>query len=212
MDLCNGITGLLIIILPLVCVCFCRFGPGPHCVEFQVDFHDSSSHHFFTVQLSSLDDMPVSVYTFLQQTSMGLWDNTGFFVNAPHVLMAKAQSFDMETHHYNTFAEKGLDHLPFVEYSELYPHSKYTLGFAGQEPVLGPDWYVNVQDNTQNHGPQGLLESRGEPRFAEIIIGSQVIDRITSIVPGEDAVLKTPVSIVTAKILKDVRQDVQQVR
>lgn len=202
MDCRIDITYLLIMTL-FSLVCTRRFGQGPHYVEFELDFHDSSNRQFFTVQLSSLDDMPVSVNTFLQQTSMGLWDNTGFFINAPHVLMAKSQSFDMQTNHYDALSESGVDRLPFEEYSERYPHSKYTLGFAGHAPV-GPDWYVNVKDNSKNHGPQGLLQSGGEPRFAEIIIGSQVIDRVTSI-PGEDVVLKTPVSIVTARIVKDLR-------
>jgi hypothetical protein len=182
---------------------FCRFGQGPHYIEFEIDFHDSSNRQFFTVQLSSLDDMPVSVYTFLQQTSMGLWDNTGFFINAPHVLMAKSQSFDMQTSHYDALAEAGVNSLPFEEYSHRYPHFKYTLGFAGHAPV-GPDWYVNVRDNSKNHGPQGLFQSGGEPRFAEIIIGTDVIDRITSI-PGEDVVLKAPISIVSARIKKDLK-------
>lgn len=182
-----------------------RFGQGPHYVQFELDFHDSSELQFFTVQLSSLEHMPASVYTFLQQISNNLWDNTGFFLNAPHVLMAKTKSADLEqTSNFNEFQQAGVAHVPFEEYSEEYPHLMYTLGFAGH-PETGPDWYVNVRDNSQNHGPRGTLKNGGEPRFAEIIIGTQVIDRITSL-PGNDSVLENPVSIVTARIVKDLRE------
>jgi len=172
-------------------------------VQFELDFNDSTNRQFFTVQLASLEHMPVSVYMFLQQVSKQLWDNTAFFINAPHVLMAKTKSVDMQTSHFAHFRREGVDHVPFEEYSDQHPHKMYTLGFSGHSNV-GPDWYVNVRDNSQNHGPQGPLGSGAEPCFGEVIIGRQVIDRVRRLPGGEGALLENPVAIVTARMLNDL--------
>lgn len=141
--------------------------------------------------------MPVTVYTFLQQISQSMWDGSGFFINAPHVLMVKAPD-----------VEESLDmlHVPFEEYSEEYPHKRYTLGLAGH-PLVGPDWYVNLQDNSENHGPQGPLKSGGEPCFGEVIIGREVIDRVTKLPMGEGLFLENPVAIVGARLVNLVEGD-----
>lgn len=145
--------------------------------------------------------MPITVYTFLQQVSLQLWDNTAFFLNAPHVLMSKTRSADLEESHYSNFEENQVAHLPFKEYSEEYPHTQYTLGMSGRD-VVGPDWYVNVVDNTENHGSKG----GAEPCFGEIIVGRETIDLITRLPMRDGVLLENPVSIVKARILDDLRE------
>ena len=172
-------------------------------MQFELDFNDSSSRQFFTVQLASLEHMPVSVYTFLQQASKHLWDNTAFFINAPHVLMAKTKSRDLQTSNYAEFQKEGVHQVPFEEYSEEYPHKEYTLGFAGH-PNVGPDFYINVRDNSQTHGPKGPLQAGAEPCFATVIIGKETIDRIRKLPGREDALLEKPVTIVSARIITNL--------
>jgi hypothetical protein len=167
-------------------------------VQFELDFRDEeSSRQFFTVQLAPLEYMPVSVYTFLQQVSKNLWDDSAFYVKAPHVLMASRG---------NSNDDEEVDHVPFEEYSDQYPHKQYTLGFSGH-PVVSPDWYINTLDNSENHGPRGPLGTGAEPCFGEIIIGRETIDKATSLPVREGALLENPVVIASARLV-DSLEDV----
>ena len=68
----------------------------------------------------------------------------------------------------------------FQEYSEKYPHNKYTLGYAGRPG--GPDFYISTQDNSKIHGPGGQDSyqdpTEADPCFARIIEGFNIVDRM----------------------------------
>ena len=74
---------------------------------------------------------------------------------------------DKRTKH---FADLGLDHLAFPDYSSEFPHVAWTVGFTGRPG--GPDWYINKVDNTEGHGPGGqyqyALNEQGDSCFGKI--------------------------------------------
>jgi cyclophilin family peptidyl-prolyl cis-trans isomerase len=82
----------------------------------------------------------------------------------------------------------GLDSVSFQEYHPEYPHEKYTIGFHS-----GPEFYINLMNNTLDHGPKEpiLKDALGDdevvdetalepdPCFGKIISGFEVIDKIS---------------------------------
>jgi len=196
-----------------------QFGEGPHYVEFQVvvprvteeDSHEDEKepqgdHKTFVVEMASLELMPHSVYLFLNQVTEGLLDGSHFHVNAPHVLLASPID-GHGNHNLEEFEEKMLDHLGFQEYSADYPHSKYTLGYAGK-PQAGPDFYINKMDNTIVHGPNAV--NGADPCFARVVKGVDVLDQMTTlpVLEEEDTdhghpVLLHPVLIESVHVLHD---------
>ena len=157
---------------------YSRFGEGPYYVEFTLNFPGQTENKYFTVELASLDDMPASVLTFLQQVHHKLWDNASFVHNAPHVNMARPASNNIDT-----MFEHNIQHTPFAEYS--MEHTPYTLGFAGYP--AGPEFYINKEDNTQTHGPNNHREDgHYEPAFATIIIGRDTINDMNDLIENEN--------------------------
>lgn len=154
----------------------------------------------FTIQLASMDIMPLAVTNFLRQVRKGLWDGTSFYLNAEHVLMARPVSWDSSHSRRREFGD--LKHVPYGEYSDEFPHVAYTLGLNGHP--AGPDFYINKVDNTIPHGPKGHQKSgEAEPCFAKIIIGRSTIDAIAQ-QPGKDdepALLFRAVEIVSVRVL-----------
>jgi hypothetical protein len=60
--------------------------------------------------------------------------------------------------------------MPFQEYSKEYPHKKGTMGYAGRPS--GPEFYISIEDNSENHGPGSQQEHN--PYEADSIIGTVV--------------------------------------
>jgi len=175
------------------------FGEGPYYVEFTLNFPGQTESKYFTVELASLDDMPASVLTFLQQIHHKLWDNASFAHNAPHVNMARPVSTNIDT-----MVEHNIQHTPFAEYS--MEHTPYTLGFAGYP--AGPEFYINKQDNTQTHGPNNHREDgHYEPAFATIIIGRDTINDMDDLPLSEEPAydIVNPVQILSARLEKDIK-------
>ncbi|KAL7558377.1 hypothetical protein ACA910_007065 [Epithemia clementina (nom. ined.)] len=144
------------------------------------------------VQFASLDLMPATVYLVMQQMELGLWDHGTFYINAPHVLLAQpsssssssssttdvssllALSVSPEEDNENPAANRpllsplermeqlGLARVPFAEYSEHYPHVRYSLGLGGRL-LPGPNFFINKIDNTDHHVDQ--------PCFAHVVAG-----------------------------------------
>lgn len=149
-----------------------RFGPGPHYISIKVtlDERNPSSVREIIVQLAPLDLMPHSIHLFLTQISEGYWNvgTPAFVLNAEHVLQAcphpclesvefgGSRRRSRQKEPYEDMKRAGLDTVSFQEYSPMVPHEKYTIGFAGR-PHSGPEWYINLMDNTLDHG---TLEER----------------------------------------------------
>lgn len=134
------------------CFYFFRFGPGPHYVEISVllpHLDESQNNRTFIIEMAPLDYMPHAVHLFLEQVSHGLWNSAWFYVNGPHVMQAgpMALESDMEanpgiderTMALRPFRKLKLETLAFPEYSEEYPHVRWTLGFTGRPG--GPGTY-----------------------------------------------------------------------
>jgi len=140
-----------------------RFGPGPHYVSMEVilDEGNPSSQREIIYQLAPLDLMPHSIHLFLAQIAEGYWarGTPSIAISAEHVLQSCPhpclENVDMggtvQGYPYGEMRRAGLDVVSFQEYSPLYPHEKYTIGFAGM-PKSGPEFYINLLDNTLDHG------------------------------------------------------------
>lgn len=144
-----------------------RFGPGPHYISIRValDERNPSSVREIIIQLAPLDLMPHSIHLFLTQISEGYWNvgTPAFVLNAEHVMQAcphpclesvgfgGGRNSSPQKEPYDEMKRAGLDTVSFQEYSSMFPHQKYTIGFAGR-PHSGPEFYINLMDNTLDHG------------------------------------------------------------
>lgn len=186
-----------------------RFGPGPHRVQMEVQMEDRS-YAQFTIQMHDLDKMPHSVNLFLQQVYHGLWDETSFVINAPHILQAgtlpvsgSGKTYDEKM---EEFEKMGLSQVSFQEYHRDYSHKEWTVGFAGRPG--GPDFYINKMDNSKNHGPGGQkhhdLKEEADPCFGYISEGKDTLHKVFGLNTGameHSFILDKPVHIHRAIIL-----------
>ena len=181
-----------------------RFGPGPHYAQFTLNVPGSGIKHF-TVEFASLDYMPLTVNNVLHQIQKGLWDDSAFYLRAPHVMIARPISWDLNRSKREEFGD--LMHVPFPEYSPDFPHVQYTLGLNGRP--AGPDFYINMMDNTVPHGPMGH-QSNGsaEPCFAKVILGVDTIDHLGTLSTRaqDDYIFERPVQIVHVRLVDDLTQ------
>ena len=127
--------------------------------------------------------MPHTVWTFLEQVRAGLYEDGGFsfYTNAQHILKGGPKANHLtskeRSDRVKAFKDSPYGRLQFPEYSPNMPHEKYTLGMSGRPG--GPDIYVNMVDNSVNHGPGGYAkDGTGDPCFGKVIVGTDVIDRI----------------------------------
>ena len=181
-----------------------KFGKGPHRLEMYVRFDshlgrvDGGS---IIIELAPIDELPHTVYWFLEQVDRKLYDGFSFHRNAGHVLQGVASVPNFLTskdHPANDqrFRDAGFHSLLFLEYSEKFPHLKYTLGFAGNG---GPSFYINTKNNSKIHGPGGQ-KHRDDPNeadtcFAKVIDGFDVVDRMFNLPVKEQGLLKDVVAI-----------------
>jgi len=145
-----------------------RFGQGPHHVSMTVLLEEGnpSSQRTLIFELAPIELAPHSVHLFLTQIAEGYWSRgtPAIVLNAEHVLQACPHpcldSVDLggrtPGYPYEDMRAAGLDVVSFQEYSPAFPHEKYTIGFAGR-PHSGPEFYINLLDNTLDHG---TLEER----------------------------------------------------
>ena len=191
-----------------------KFGPGPYTVEIhaKLDTHDKNKvdQGWILLELAPLDTMPHTVYWFLEQVSRGLYDGGSFHRNAGHVIQAGMVSNFLtdpkKPVNKEKFQSTGFDKIMFPEYSPDFPHAKYTLGYAGRPG--GPDFYINMKNNTKSHGPGGQGHpddpTEADSCFAKVKKGFDLVDRIAKlpIKDGSNKALKDNVAIVSMKILK----------
>lgn len=149
-----------------------KFGEGRLRVEIDLVFPDRQiGPHKFTIEMAPLDLMPHSVHTFLEMVSAGLLDGCSFLLNAMHVLKAAPLPYDGSSaaDKATAFTSRGLESVSFKEYNELYPHKKYSVGFAADG---SPSFYINTEDNTEIHA--------GDPCFGQIVDGFDAVKRLES--------------------------------
>eukprot|EP00592_Proboscia_alata_P020324 CAMPEP_0194421814 /NCGR_PEP_ID=MMETSP0176-20130528/21073_1 /TAXON_ID=216777 /ORGANISM="Proboscia alata, Strain PI-D3" /LENGTH=390 /DNA_ID=CAMNT_0039230155 /DNA_START=19 /DNA_END=1191 /DNA_ORIENTATION=- len=181
------------------------FGPGPHKVLFTLILPNLPNERFeFIMEMAPIDLMPHTVHTFLQQVHHKLWDGCTFVFCAEHILQASPMPSDLNPHAdlRQPFYENSLDKVYFQEYSQEYPHVTNTVGISGRPG--GPDFYINLVDNTDNHGPGGqidnILKEEADPCFGKIISGLDVIEKMKNL-PTTDYEFDKFVHIESARIM-----------
>lgn len=131
-------------------------------------------------EMAPLDLMPHSVHMFLEMVSHRLWDNSVFWHHAgvTHVATATTihyHSGEPRNHHFNQLRLGGVS---FAEYTDSYPHERYSVAFAGR----GPDFYINTIDNTKSHAPgtqdHHKLDDEADPVFGKVVEGKDVVDSL----------------------------------
>lgn len=159
-----------------------RFGPGPHRVEVsvQIEIKEQSSEAKFVVEMVPADDLPHSVFFFLNSVDKKLWDNTVFLHHeeVDHIMAAVPLDYKSQGIKQADIQALELQSLAFPEYSAAHPHAKYTLGFAD----VGPTFFINTADNTETHGPGGQEHHRmpedADPCFGHVVEGTEVVDAL----------------------------------
>ncbi len=188
-----------------------KFGKGPHRLEINLRF---DSHLGFddggpiTIEMAPIDELPHAVHWFLEQVDRKLYDGFSFHRNAGHVVQAGAVTNFLSGDRrpsQDGFRNAGFHSLLFQEYSDKFPHQKYTLGFAGRP--AGPMFYINTVDNTKAHGPGGQDNhhdpSEADTCFAKVINGFDLVDRMHKLpVEGAHKGLKDNVAITSIRLLK----------
>lgn len=159
------------------------------------------------IEMAPVDVMPHAVYWFLEQVRRQLYDGTSFHGNAPHILLAGPEPSFLNLPDVNLpqrFTDAGFSSLLFQEYSEQFPHQQYTLGYAGRPS--GPYFYINMRDNTQDHGPggqQGQGTHEADPCFAKVVEGFDVLERMqrSPIREGDYLAMAENIAIVSMRII-----------
>jgi cyclophilin family peptidyl-prolyl cis-trans isomerase len=188
-----------------------KYGKGPIYVDLILQLPnptDTGETATIRLEMAPTDIMPVAVYYFLNLVSSGAWDGCSFIRNAPHVLQASNRGKTCDHKKFKDWTGQGHDvGIAFQEYSEKYPHKKYTVGLAGRPG--GPDFYISILDNTQNHGPGGQssydLPSEADSCFATVLNGFDFIEKMKRlpIHPADNGymLLASFVTIVRARVI-----------
>ncbi len=154
-----------------------KYGKGPHQVVFKVKSREGRKPGKFTVRMAPLSTVPHSIETFLDLVSNKIWDNTILYSHhtQAHVVAATPVSYGTFESKEHEMKSLGFEGPSFPEYSQDYPHKKYTLGFTSSSA----NFYINAMDNQEHHGPNGQplheLEGDADPCFGEIIDGFGVL-------------------------------------
>jgi cyclophilin family peptidyl-prolyl cis-trans isomerase len=159
------------------------------------------------IETASINDLPHSVHLFLEQVAHELYDGTVFYKKTDKVLLAGPGGSGPYQLALDKFqSHPSLNSVLFQEYSPRMPHERYTLGYAGRPG--GPDFYINLSDNTRFHGPGGqrhyehdLLVADADPCFAKIIRGQALLDRVAMATIEADGRETQPIIIKTMRIV-----------
>lgn len=155
-----------------------KYGEGPHRVEFKVLSREGKKRGVFIVELAPLDLVPHAIETFLDMVASKVWDNTVFYhhFTQNHVLAAAPVAYGTFNSKQHQMEALGFAGVGFPEYSKLFPHERYTLGFSGK----GPNFYINTKNNSDHHGPGGQghhdLPTDADPCFGRVVSGLEVLN------------------------------------
>jgi len=190
-----------------------KYGAGTKFVELELVFPQDEHHRAsdsrhanmkggggptkFVIQLAADQDMPHSVFTFLEMVSYQLLDGCSFILNALHVLKAAPLPYDgsLAAAKAKAFAEHGLESVAFREYNPSYPHKKYTVGFAADG---SPSFYINTEDNADIHV--------GDPCFGTIVAGFDTVQRLEASPTRNGIWFAQKIGIKTARRVPDPNQ------
>ncbi|CAB9509135.1 expressed unknown protein [Seminavis robusta] len=155
-----------------------KYGSGPIRAKFTINFMKHDLERTFVIEMAPLTLMPHSVHMFLEMVRMGMWTNTVFWHHddVEHIIAGALFNYRTGEPKFHHLKALGWEGLHFPEYSEEYPHDKYTIGFSGK----GPNIYINLRDNQDVHGPGAQshhdLPDEADPCFARIVEGVDVVD------------------------------------
>jgi len=170
-----------------------KYGTGLHQVEFELVFPDSlEGPSRFIVELAPTELMPHTIQTFLEMVSNGLLDGCSFILNALHVIKAAPLPYDGSSAKAKAkaFSELGLESVAFKEYSEKYPHERYTMAFAADG---SPSFYINTANNTDIHA--------GDPCFGKVVSGFDAVKRLEDAPTSNGIWFQKRIGIKSVKIL-----------
>jgi cyclophilin family peptidyl-prolyl cis-trans isomerase len=143
-------------------------------------YQDHPGDDVVIIETASIDDMPHSVFLFLEQIDHHLYDHSSFHRNSPHLIQAGPSNSPAS--HARFRHHPSLQAVIFQEYAPEMSHKQYTLGYSGRPG--GPDFYVNMRDNSALHGPGGQhhpyadISRDADPCFAKVIRGFEAIERV----------------------------------
>ena len=164
-----------------------NYGSGPHKIEIELSYPDvppedhpnpqswNRVSRWIVIELAPVSLMPHSVNTFMRQVYHKMWQNMHLVLNDENKLQFGPREKYGEQKQFGT----NFSNLLYQEYSAEYPHEKWTIGFAGRP--AGPDFYINMQDNTQLYGPTDDKHAEADPCFGKITEGFDILERIASI-------------------------------
>mmetsp|Transcript_31691 Transcript_31691/g.47489 ORF Transcript_31691/g.47489 Transcript_31691/m.47489 type:complete len:461 (-) Transcript_31691:39-1421(-) len=180
-----------------------QYGPGPHYVQIAL-----SQEETILLKMAPLDLMSHTIHIFMNLIQEKMYVGGTFLLAREHILVAAPiDAFDPENN--QRLEEEMVDEgyfpdgaLLFHQYSPEFPHAKYTVGFSS---TGGPLFYINIQDNIKAHGPRHIDNEgdvEGDPVFAEVVEGFEVIQRILALPRNEDDSLNTRVQIVDTYVVE----------
>lgn len=147
-----------------------RFGNGPYKIEVEVLVQ--GQRKVFTIETAPIELMPHAIHTFMDLVVNDVWKSTMFIHKVEHVVLAAP--IDVNGNQKSPDVAKK---LLFPEYSQEFPHVEHTVGFQGRPG--GPEIYINLDDNSDYHGPGGQqqhdLVEEADPCFAKVVTGFEVL-------------------------------------
>lgn len=191
-----------------------KFGSGPYFVEFEILTKDKSGGsfpEFFTIELVPLEEMPITIYMFLEQVTRGLWDNTSFVKRettpphasdsgsllSAHAPLSQRMQF-MESGFAGTlWSQEQRSASSRGSYYSSCDASPYNIGFNRIRSASLPEFFIK-----SGHGDKEIEEASDNNHniecFGEVVIGRDVIDRMMT--AEEDRTPQQPLERTIAKV------------
>jgi len=117
--------------------------------------------------------MPHSIYVFMDMVDKKVWNKTVIIHMWNHIVQAAPITPEGENLRNSVGGE-----LMFPENSDFFNHEEYTVGFSGRPG--GPEFYINILDNAQSHGPgrqdHSTILNDADPCFAKVVAGYRTVD------------------------------------
>lgn len=145
------------------------------------------------LDLVPLESMPHTVRTVLNLAARGLLNGGTFFLARDHILVGGPVDAG-DTVRNDRMSQRLAAEGYFPDGALLFKedagdacdHAQHTVGF---NQLGGPEFYINLLDNTANHGPRRLADGtirEGDPCFARVVAGVDVVDRIVAMKDARD--------------------------
>jgi cyclophilin family peptidyl-prolyl cis-trans isomerase len=160
----------------------------------KISFTITTSLGILTAETFPFKESPVTIEYFLTLVEQHTYSDASFFRVEHHVVQATPNHHN---HHGVLFQETN---------KHKNAHDKFTLGLAGRPG--GPDFYVNMMENHQTHGPGGQGEEypgdvEADPCFAILTHGQELITTIQHLPYNKEnglRILKEKIKIISINI------------